>query len=161
MNVVMSASEKMRQLVGEQDRQQGQRKRQPGDQRGRLAVQERERVKEFVEGKRLAVGVGNGKLRASDQASAQRQQEQPESNEKRPQRRVWRNRPIVSRECRLGAPIEGWGGNGGGAIWERVGHGSGETGKVWRATTETVQHKRAISAKAWERRAANVWASDA
>ena len=148
MNVVMSTGEKMRQLVGEQDREQGQRKRQTADQRGRLAVQEREGMKEFVEGKRLTVCVSNGELCAGYQASAQRKQKQRESNEKRPQRRVRRNRPIVSRECRLGAPIEGWGGNGGGAIWERVGHGSGETGKVWRATTGTVQHKRVISAKA-------------
>lgn len=81
--MVIAASEVMTELVRQKNGQERERERQPSKERGRVFVEEREIVDEFVEGDRLVLRVGNGKLGAGDQASAKREKKQNASEEKR------------------------------------------------------------------------------
>ena len=94
-DVVMAASEVMTEFVCEKDGQERESERQSSEERGRVFVKERKIVDEFVEGDRLVLGVGNGKLSSSDKASAKREKKQGASEEERLGGRWrWRGRRV-------------------------------------------------------------------
>ena len=68
--MVVAAGEVMREFVHQEDRQERESKRQATDERGRVAIYQREVVEQFVERKRFTVSVGDGKLGSGDQARA-------------------------------------------------------------------------------------------
>jgi len=81
VNVVMAAGEEMAELVGEKDGEQGQSEGKSGSEGERMAVEEREGAEEFVPGDGFVVGVGDGEVRAGDEAGAKGEEEEGAGDE--------------------------------------------------------------------------------
>ena len=64
MDVVMPTGEVVSQLVREQDREECNRERQSGEKQARTMVRKGKHFEESIEGSRLIVSVGSGKMRA-------------------------------------------------------------------------------------------------
>jgi len=69
----MSTGEVMAQLMRQQNRQQGERKRKTSDEPCGMLGEELEGVEEFVQRGRIALRVGHRELRAGNEASAKGQ----------------------------------------------------------------------------------------
>ena len=75
MNVVMSASEVVPKLMGEQNDEQRNGERQAREKHGGMVKRHGERPKQVIEGGRLIVCVCGGKMRTGNQRSDQSQKE--------------------------------------------------------------------------------------
>lgn len=107
MNVMMAASEEMAELVSEKNDQESGSERQTSDEAGRILVKESEGAKEIVERDGLIVGVGDGELRASGEASTERQEKEEYGEKKRFEGRPRKNRNVVPSDGRKIAPVNG------------------------------------------------------
>lgn len=70
VNVMMAASEEVPQLMRQKNEEQSQRKGETGNEGSRMAVEERETVREFIERDGLILRVSRGELSAGGKASA-------------------------------------------------------------------------------------------
>ena len=74
VNVVMATGEEVAEFVSEENRQQRKREGESSGEGERVTIGQREGANEFVPRDGFVVGVGDGEVRAGDEASAQRQQ---------------------------------------------------------------------------------------
>jgi hypothetical protein len=72
-NVVMAASEKMAELMCQEDRHERQGEREAAQEASRMAIEERKGANKLIDRDGLIVRIGGGKLRAGGEASAQRE----------------------------------------------------------------------------------------
>ena len=75
-NVMMAAGEEMAEFVGEKNGEQSEGEGEAGGEAGGMLVEKFEGANEFVEGDGLIVGVGDGELRAGDEAGAKSEEEE-------------------------------------------------------------------------------------
>jgi len=118
MNMVVAAGEKMPEFVGEQNRQERQREGESGGQGQRVAIDEREGVNEFVPGDGFVVRIGDGEMRAGDQAGAQGQEKQQASKKQRFGGGPARDADGGGLPRGGGAPVGRRGGGGRGGRWK-------------------------------------------
>lgn len=121
-NVMMAASEKVAQLMGEKNGEQGESKRNAGDEASRVFVEKREGVDKFVEGSCLIISVGDGELCAGGEAGTKSEKKQDGCDDQHLGRWAAGNRSVAKIAERHGAPIDvdrnGWLG----ILWEWWGH---------------------------------------
>lgn len=77
-NMVMTTSEKMAELMCQEDRHECQGEREAAQEASRMAIEEREGANKLIDRDGLIVRVGGGKLCAGSEASAQREKKQHE-----------------------------------------------------------------------------------
>ena len=118
MNVVVAAGEKMAEFVGQENCQERQREGKSGGQGQRVAIDEREGVNEFVPGDGFVVRVGDGEVRAGDQAGAQGHEKQQASEKQRFGGGPARDADGVGMPRDVGAPVRRGGRGGRGARWK-------------------------------------------
>jgi len=122
---MMATGKKMAEFVGEENGHQGQGKGQAGDERGRTRVQELEGRDELIPGDGLVMGIGDGEMRARDEASAEREEKEHAGEEQSLAGRMIGNGGVGGRAGRNEAPIQVDRERGGCAFWERVAHEGG------------------------------------
>ena len=81
VNVVVATGKKVAELVGEKDGQEGESEGKSGSEGERVAVEEREGAQEFVPRDGFIVGVGDGEVRAGDEAGAKGEEEEGAGDE--------------------------------------------------------------------------------
>jgi hypothetical protein len=91
----MTAGKKMAEFVGEKNGEEGQGKRKAADERRGVRVQEFEGLDEFVPGDGLMFGIGDGEMRARDEASTKREEKEQDGEEQGFTRRVIGNGGVV------------------------------------------------------------------
>jgi hypothetical protein len=72
--MVMATGEEVAEFVSEENRQQRKREGESSGESERVTIGQRKGPDEFIPGDGFVVGIGDGEVRAGDEASAQRQQ---------------------------------------------------------------------------------------
>ena len=106
-NVVVAASEKVTELMGEKNGEQSGREREAGEESGGIFVEESEGAEELVDGDGLVVGIGDGELGAGDEASAKREEEECHGEKESLARRVRKSRGVKRVAGKRNAPRGG------------------------------------------------------
>ncbi len=106
-NVVVAASEKVTELMGEKNGEQSDSEREAREQSGGIFVEESEGAEELVDGYGLVVGVGDGKLGAGDEAGAKREEEECHGEEESLAWRVGKSRGVKRIAGKRNAPSSG------------------------------------------------------
>lgn len=103
---MVAAGKEMPEFVREQDSHQSEGEWKPGGKARWIFVKESKRPQQFVDGHRLIVSIGGGELCASDEAGAERQQEQEDRENQRSPGGPVRNRCVIPFTQRRGAPVD-------------------------------------------------------
>ena len=122
-NMMVAASEKMAEFMGEQNGEKSKGERESGGEAERVFVKKSERAEKFVGGEGLVLRVGGGELRAGDEAGAKREEKEDASQEQHLFGRTVGDWSVADTVGRSGAPIDvgrdGWRR----IFWQRWGHG--------------------------------------
>jgi len=113
--MMMTAGEDMAEFMGKQDGKQSEGKRQAGSEGNWMLVEKFEGVEKFVDRNGLILSVGDGKLSAGDEASAESEEKKNTSEIERPNRRTRWHRGVGRFEESNSVPIQ-VDGNG----WRRI-----------------------------------------
>ena len=105
--MVVAASEKVTELMGEKNGEQSDSEREAREQSGGIFVEESEGAEELVDGYGLVVGVGDGKLGAGDEAGAKREEEECHGEEESLAWRVGKSRGVKRIAGKRNAPSSG------------------------------------------------------
>jgi hypothetical protein len=76
MNVMAAAGEEVAEFVSEENGEKREGEGQASQKTGRILEEESEGTEEFVHGSGLVVGVGDGELRAGNEAGAKREEKE-------------------------------------------------------------------------------------
>lgn len=129
-NVMVAASEKMAEFVGEKNGEQGEGEGQASSESGGMLVEKLEGANIFIERRSLIVSVGDGKLRAGGEASAESKEEQNACDDEHLARRAG-DGGVVEIGGGSGAPIDVDGNGAARVFWGRWVH---ELLEEWRST---------------------------
>lgn len=105
--MMVAASKKVAQLMGEQNRKQSSRKWQAREKTRGIPIEKREGVDKLVKRHSLIVRVSDGKLRARDKATAKRKEKKRSRENQRLHRRPRRNLRVMPLVRKVVAPIDG------------------------------------------------------
>jgi hypothetical protein len=121
-NVMMAAGEEMAEFVGQENGEQCEGEGEAGGEARGMLVEEFEGAHKFVEGDGLVLRVGDGELRAGDEAGAEREEEENACEEQGLWGRARRDVCVLELLRRDGAPIEVERNGGRRIFWEWSGH---------------------------------------
>ena len=120
--MMIAAGKEMTQFVREKNGEQSESKRQACGEAEGVFVKKCERAEEFVEREGFILSVGSRELRASDEASAKREEEEDTSKNQHLSGRTVGDRGVADAAGRCGAPIHVHGNGRRRIFWEWRAH---------------------------------------